>query len=111
MVTLAGTQNFNEFELHLRAVLGLPIKEVYLEKAGASAVILAEDDNQDLPAYSGLEEAVQFTKTDIRVFGKPNTRMHRRMGIALAHDEIGTDTDILRKTAKDVADKVRVNHK
>jgi phosphoribosylglycinamide formyltransferase 2 len=109
MVTLAGTQNFNEFELHLRAVLGLDIPEITLERAGASVVILAHDDNQNPPVYSGIEEAVKFPKADIKIFGKPSTRQYRRMGVALAYDKPDTSTDELRKRAKEIADKVKVN--
>lgn len=109
MVTLAGTQNFNEFELHLRTALGLPIDEIILERAGASAVILAHDDNTNLPVYSGIEEAARHKKTDLRIFGKPNTRIHRRMGVALAHDDTGTKIDLLRKRAKEAAGLVKVN--
>jgi phosphoribosylglycinamide formyltransferase 2 len=108
LVTLAGTQNFNEFELHLRAVLGLPVNEITLERAGASAVILAEHESTDQPKYSGFEKTVQFPKTDFRIFGKPSTRMYRRMGVALAYDSVGTSTDDLRKRAKDAADCVKV---
>lgn len=109
MVTLAGTQNFNEFELHLRAVLGLEIPEITLERAGASAVVLANDDNQSFPGYTGLEEAAKYPKSDIKIFGKPNTRVYRRMGVALAYDKIETSTDELRKRAKEIADKIKVN--
>lgn len=109
MVTLAGTQNFNEFELHLRAVLGLEIPEITLERAGASAVVLANDDNQNKPVYSGIEEAAKFPKSDIKIFGKPNTRIYRRMGVALAYDKTGTPIDELRKRAKEIADKIKVN--
>ena len=109
MVTLAGTQNFNEFELHLRAVLGLPISEITLERAGASAVILAADENKNEPVYSGLEEAVKIPKSDLRIFGKPETRMFRRMGAGLAYDKPDADTDELRKRAKKVADCIKVN--
>jgi phosphoribosylglycinamide formyltransferase 2 len=109
MVTLAGTQNFNEFELHLRAVLGLDIPEITLERAGASAVILAHDDNTEQPKYCGLEDATKFLKSDIKIFGKPNTRQYRRMGVALAYDSIGSSTDELRAKAKEIADKIKVN--
>ena len=109
MVTLAGTQNFNEFELHLRAVLGLEIPEITLERAGASAVILANDENQNQPVYSGLTEAVKFPKSDIKIFNKPSTRIYRRMGVALAYDKVGTGTDLLRERAKKIADLVKVN--
>jgi phosphoribosylglycinamide formyltransferase 2 len=110
MVTLAGTQNFNEFELHLRAVLGFDIPEITLERAGASAVILAHDDNQNQPVYSGII-ALKFPKSDIKIFGKPSTRMYRRMGVALAYDKPDASTDELRRRAKEIADKVKVNLK
>jgi phosphoribosylglycinamide formyltransferase 2 len=109
MVTLAGTQNFNEFELHLRAVLGFEIPEITLERAAASAVILASDESIKQPVYSGIEKAAAIQKTDIKIFGKPNTRMYRRMGVALAYDKIGTPANELRKRAKEVAEKIRVN--
>ncbi|MCX7878259.1 MAG: ATP-grasp domain-containing protein, partial [Ignavibacteria bacterium] len=109
MVTLAGTQNFNEFELHLRAVLGLEIPEITLERAGASAVILAYDENPNQPAYYGLEEAVKFTKSDIRIFGKPSTRKYRRMGVALSWDKPNTPTDHLREKARNIASKIKIN--
>lgn len=109
MVTLAGTQNFNEFELHLRAVLGLNIPEITLERAGASAVVLAGDDNSVQPVYSGLEEAVKYPQSDIKIFGKPSTRKFRRMGVALAYGKPDASTDELRFKAKEIADKIRVN--
>ncbi|MBE2218406.1 MAG: formate-dependent phosphoribosylglycinamide formyltransferase [Ignavibacteria bacterium] len=109
MVTLAGTQNFNEFELHARAVLGLEIPEITLERAGASAVILALDDNATQPRYSGLEDAAKYPKSDLKIFGKPSTRQYRRMGVALAYDKIGTSTDELRVKAKEIADKIKVD--
>lgn len=109
MVTLAGTQNFNEFELHLRAVLGLDIPEITLERAGASAVILANDDNPEQPKYTGLEEAAKYPKSDIKIFGKPNTRKYRRMGVALAYDKPDASTDILRGKSKEIAGKIKVN--
>jgi len=108
MVTLAGTQNFNEFELHLRAVLGLEIPEITLERAGVSAVILAENDNPNQPSYSGIEDAVKYQKSDIKIFGKPNTRKYRRMGVALAYSGTDASTEELRKKAKEIADLVKV---
>lgn len=111
MVTLAGTQNFNEFELHLRAVLGLDIPEITLERAGASAVILADDDSTEQPIYSGIEYAAKYPMSDIKIFGKPSTRQYRRMGVALAYDKPDTSIDELRKRAKEIADKVKVNPK
>ncbi len=109
MVTLANTQNLSEFELHARAVLGLPIPEITLEHAGASAVILATDDAAHPPEYEGLADAVNAPRVDVRIFGKPVTRVHRRMGVALAFDNPATSTDILRARARAAAAKVKVN--
>jgi phosphoribosylglycinamide formyltransferase 2 len=107
MVTLAGTQNLSEFELHARAILGFPIPEIKLEKSGVSAVILA-DKNADSYYFSGIEEALTTSNTDIRLFGKPSTRMYRRMGVVLVNDALNADMDALRKKALEVASKVRV---
>lgn len=109
MVTLAGTQNFNEFELHLRAVLGLPIPSIELLKAGASAVVLASEDGGQ-PSYKGLEQAASFLQTDFRVFGKPTTRPYRRMAVGLAYAALGTSLAALRERARQVADSIRVVH-
>lgn len=109
MVTLAGTQNFNEFELHLRAVLGLPIPQISLERAGASAVVLAEKDG-GRPTYSGLKEAAAIDKADFKIFGKPTTRPYRRMAVAVAWGPVEEGTDELRKRAKQVADSITINH-
>lgn len=92
MVTLAGTQNFNEFELHLRAILGLPIAGIIQEKAGASAVILASEEGL-APSYSGIEQIAALPQTDFRIFGKPTTRPYRRMGVALTSAPLGTPVD------------------
>lgn len=107
MVTLAGTQNLSEFELHARAILALPIPEITLERAGASAVILA-NKQADHFTISGLEAAMEQPRTDVRIFGKPGTRPYRRMGVALAYDEVNADVDALRKKAKEAADKVNI---
>lgn len=107
MVTLAGTQNFSEFELHARAVLGLPIPGIELLRPGASAVILAAEAGND-PLFTGLDDALCEPGTDIRIFGKPVTRPYRRMAVALAVGDPGSDVDILRKKAIDCAAKVRV---
>ena len=106
MVTLANTQNFSEFELHARAVLGIPILEIPLLKNGASAVILADKDN-DKPVFIGLEQAAEFKNTDYKIFGKPTSRPFRRMGVALSY---GSDpVDILVKKAKKVASCIKVS--
>jgi len=108
MVTLAGTQNLSEFDLHARAILDLPIPAITLERAGVSAVILAMHESQELPKYSGLEEALKTTKTDLRLFGKPSTRKYRRMGVALCYDDLGSDMQVLREKAAQSASKVVV---
>jgi len=107
MVTLAGTQNLNEFELHARAVLGLPIPEIELLKCGASAVILAEEESNNF-IFSGIESAIKDTKTDIKIFGKPTTRKYRRMGVTLAYDNLDADVNLVKQKAMDNAAKVRV---
>ncbi|MEK7672851.1 MAG: formate-dependent phosphoribosylglycinamide formyltransferase [Patescibacteria group bacterium] len=84
MVTLAGTQTFTEFELHARAILGLPIPLVKSERVGASAVILCNEDKEVVPVFTGIEDALAEAGTDVRIFGKPITRKYRRMGVALA---------------------------
>jgi phosphoribosylglycinamide formyltransferase 2 len=108
MVTLAGTQNFNEFELHLRAVLSLPIFEITLEKAGASAVILASGNSTN-PTYSGISEVAALPKTDFRIFGKPSARPYRRMGVVLSHDSLETPIENVVERAKKTAKLVTVN--
>lgn len=107
MVTLAGTQNLSEFELHARAILGLPIPEIKLERAGASAVVLANKSAEQF-TISGMEEALKQTNTDIRIFGKPTTRLYRRMAVALVYDEVNTDIFALRKKARQGADYISI---
>ena len=109
MVTLAGTQNFNEFELHLRAILSLPIFEIKLEKAGASAVILASE-NSDNPTFSGVEKIAALPKTDFRLFGKPTSRPYRRMGVSLVSDTLETPIEDIVEKAKEAANLVTVNY-
>ncbi len=107
MVTLAGTQNFSEFELHARAVLGLPIKEIVLERVGASAVILAEKEGQN-PTYIGLDNALNHTKSNVLIFGKPITRQYRRMGVALTYDTLEANVDIVKEKAIAIAKMIKV---
>ena len=99
MVTLAGTQNLSQFELHARTILGMPIPSITLERAGASAVILA-DKTSDEFSITGIEKALEVAQTDVRIFGKPTTRPYRRMGVALAYDHVDADVDALRKKAR-----------
>jgi phosphoribosylglycinamide formyltransferase 2 len=108
MVTLAVTQNFNEFELHLRAILSLPIFEITLEKAGASAVILATE-NSKKPNFTGIEKIAALSKTDFRIFGKPTSRPYRRMGVALVNDVLGTPIEEVVEKAKEAAQLIKVH--
>ncbi len=108
MVTLAGTQNFNEFELHLRAILSLPIAAITLEKNGASAVILASK-NSEQPTYTGIEKVAALPKTDFRIFGKPTSRPYRRMGVVLTSDTLETPIESITERAKETATFVHVN--
>ena len=108
MVTLANTQNFNEFELHLRAILSLPIYEITQERAGASAVILASE-NSDYPTFSGIEKLAFQPKTDFRLFGKPTSRPYRRMGVVLNYDKLDTPIEEIVERAKKMANLVIVN--
>ena len=106
MVTLAGTQNFTEFELHARAILGIPVLDIPLITNGASAVILADKENSNWPTFTGLDEAANFKNTDFKIFGKPTTRKYRRMAVALAYGS-ETTTELVEK-AKEVATKIKV---
>lgn len=106
MVTLAGTQNLSEFDLHARAILGLPIPFVKLERCGASAVILASDEG--VPTISGLEIALSTPQSDVRIFGKPIKRPYRRMGVALAYDSVGSNISDVVNKAKSIAAKITV---
>jgi phosphoribosylglycinamide formyltransferase 2 len=106
MVTLAGTQNFTEFELHARAILGIPVFDISFVRNGASAVVLADNNRTNFPNYTGLEEAASFKNTDFRIFGKPSTRKFRRMAVALAYGDESVDDLVLR--AKKIADKIKI---
>ena len=107
MVTLAGTQNLSEFELHARAVLGLPIPEVNLLRTGASAVVLADQVGTEFH-FTGVEEALMGKGTDLRIFGKPSTRPYRRMAVALYSEEVGADVGKVKAIAMANAAKVKV---
>ena len=107
MVTLGGTQNYSEFELHARAILGIPIIEIPLIRNGASAVVLADNESSEFPIISGLEEASNYKNTDFKIFGKPSTRKYRRMAVALAFGP--EETSILIDRAKKVASKIKID--
>ena len=103
MVTMIS-QNLSEFELHVRAILGLPVPEVENLGASASHVILAEEQAVEV-GFEGVGEALQVPGTKLRLFGKPDTRRNRRMGVVLA---FGEDTNDARQKAEQAAHKVRI---
>ena len=110
MVTLIG-QHLSEFDLHARAILGLPIPAITLSApASASAVILADRDSEAF-AINGLAEALALgdaqARVDVRLFGKPVTRPYRRMGVALA---TGATTDDARALAARAAAAIRIDY-
>lgn len=102
MVTLGHTTNLSEFELHYRAVMGLPIAGIKLEHAGASAVVLSPVES-DEPLDYNLFDALREENTRVRIFCKPTAHVGRRMGVVLCYDEVGSDTTALRDKAKRVA--------
>jgi phosphoribosylglycinamide formyltransferase 2 len=110
MVTLIG-QSPNEFELHLRAILGLPIPSIELAGLAASAVILADRESHDF-RFSGIAEALAEGEpdrpVDLRLFAKPNTLKNRRMGVALARD---TDVERAKARAVAAASQVRIEYR
>lgn len=108
MVTLAGTQNLSEFELHCRAVLGLPIPEVTFERMGASAVILSEVETEGRPGYTGEADVCAATNTYLRIFGKPVAHVGRRMGVVVCWDKPEADQQALREKCKGLAAKIKV---
>lgn len=103
MVTLIS-QNLNEFELHLRAVLGLPIPKIELLGDSASAVILASKHSNSI-AFMDVQEALSEPDVDIRLFGKPNSRPNRRMGVALAK---ASNVQEARDKATKAASKIKI---
>ncbi|HEY5713295.1 MAG TPA: formate-dependent phosphoribosylglycinamide formyltransferase [Allosphingosinicella sp.] len=109
MVTLIS-QSLSEFDLHARAILGLPIPEIRLHGPSASAVILADRDS-DCFRYVGLADALALggrdAEVDIRIFGKPLTRKHRRMGVALAR---AADTLEARAYAAQAAARISIDY-
>ena len=110
MVTLIS-QNLSEFDLHVRAILGLPIPEIApRHEAGASAVILAERASERFD-IGGLAEALALggdgEEVDVRIFGKPVTRLYRRMGVALAS---GSTPDEARRLATAAAGHIRISY-
>ena len=102
MVTLGHTTNLSEFELHFRAVMGLPIAGIHLEHAGASAVVLAKEEADHDPEYN-LLDALREDYTRVRIFGKHVQHVNRRMGVVLCYGDKDADTTVLRDKAKRLA--------
>ncbi len=103
MVTMIS-QNLSEFELHVRAILGLPVPEIESLGPAASHVILADRESEAV-FFDGLAEAFSVPETKLRLFGKPDTRPGRRMGVALS---LGRDTDEARQRAEKAAHEVKL---
>jgi phosphoribosylglycinamide formyltransferase 2 len=106
MVTMIS-QDLSEFDLHVRAILGLPIPVINYYGPSASAVILADRESPRVAGYDGVDKALAMPDTQVRIFGKPDTRKYRRMGVALAR---GASTDAARKLAKQAADCVTIRY-
>jgi len=104
MVTMIG-QDLSEFDLHVRAILGLPIPAIRAERAAASAVILASSASMQEPSYVGIDRALALKNVEVRLFGKPTTREYRRMGVALAR---ANSVKAARALATKAASLVRV---
>jgi phosphoribosylglycinamide formyltransferase 2 len=111
MVTLVS-QTLTEFDLHVRAILGLPIPAINLLGPSASAVVLADRDAEDF-TITGLADALALgsnnTFVDARIFGKPVTRPYRRMAVTLARVD-SSDTDAARTIAVAAAEKIEINY-
>ena len=102
MVTLGHTTNLSEFELHFRAVMGLPIAGIHLEHAGASAVVLSPVES-NTPLNYNFMDALREDHTRVRIFGKEEAHVGRRMGVVLCYGEPTDDTTPLRDKAKHLA--------
>ena len=105
LVTLIS-QDLSEFDLHVRAILGIPIPMINYNRPSASAVILADRESNEV-SYSGLEKAMAAKNTRVCLFGKPTARQHRRMGVALA---TGATTGAARKSARKAAAGIRIHY-
>ncbi|WP_211744932.1 formate-dependent phosphoribosylglycinamide formyltransferase [Paenibacillus sp. Marseille-Q4541] len=107
MVTMV-TQDLSEFALHVRAILGFPVTGVELLTPGASATLKADSETTSYK-INGVSEALSIPRTQVRIFGKPETKVGRRMAVALS---ASVDVENARDTAKQAANmlKVEVNH-
>ncbi len=104
MVTLVS-QNMSEFELHVRAITGLPIGKIEQIRPGASAVILASEASNS-PTFTSVADALTIPTSKLRLFGKPRAYKNRRMGVALA---LGDTVEEARTRAQDCAGRVEVH--
>jgi phosphoribosylglycinamide formyltransferase 2 len=108
MVTLANTQNLNEFELHARAILGFPIPNIQLQQHGASAVLLASREGASYQ-FNGVADVLKNTNTDLRLFAKPTTRPYRRMGVVLTYDNLQSDVNEVKQRAIDLTNQITIS--
>jgi phosphoribosylglycinamide formyltransferase 2 len=106
MVTMIS-QDLSEFDLHVRAILGLPIPKINYFGPAASAVVLADRDSARVLGYDGVERALAMPDVQVRIFGKPDTRKFRRMAVALAR---GKTTDEARRIARQAADCIKIRY-
>lgn len=105
MVTLSHCTNLSEFELHLRAILGLEIPAIHLEHSGASAVVLSPVESTE-PLDYNLSDVCHEDHARVRIFGKPVAHVGRRMGVVVCYDELGCDMTALRQKTKRLAQTV-----
>ena len=105
MVTLSHCTNLSEFELHFRAVMGLPIPAIHLEHNGASAVIMSDKESTE-PLNYNLLDVCNEDHARVRIFGKPVAHRGRRMGVVVCYDELGSSMDALRDKTKRLAQTV-----
>ncbi len=105
MVTLSHCINLSEFELHFRAVMGLPIPAIHLEHYGASAVVLSPVESNQPLDYNLLDVCAEDCSR-VRIFGKQDAHVGRRMGVTLCYDEVGSDINVLRDKTKRLAKTV-----
>lgn len=105
MVTLSHCTNLSEFELHFRAIMGLPIPAIHLEHCGVSAVVLSPVESAEALSYN-LMDVCSEDRSRVRIFGKPLAHVGRRMGVVLCYDDLGADMEPLRDKAKRLAKTV-----
>ena len=105
MVTLSHCTNLNEFELHFRSVMGLPVPAIHLEHSGASAVVLSPVESHESLNYN-LADVCSEDRARVRIFGKTEAHVGRRMGVVLCYDDVNCNMDSLRNKAKRLAKTV-----